>query len=174
MTADPILSLCLTLMGQSLLAIGGLYVVLGDIQRVVVGNGWMGAAEFTQLFALAQAAPGPNTIFVTLLGWRLGGLGAALAATLAFMLLPLLIAATAGRLWTRWEERRWFITVRRGLVPLTIGLMIASAWLLTRAAAEGWAGYAVVLGAAAASLRLRMHPVAILGCAALLGLLGVV
>ncbi|MFD1911076.1 chromate transporter [Halodurantibacterium flavum] len=171
---DPLIALCLTLMGQSLLAVGGLYVVLGDLQRVVVGNGWLGGAEFSALFALAQVAPGPNTIFVTLIGWRMGGLGGALAATAAFMVLPLTIAAAAGRLWTRWGERRWFLTLRAGLVPLTIGLMISSAWLLTDAAAQGWAGYAVVAAAAAASLWLRMHPVAILGCAALLGLLGII
>lgn len=72
---DAILSLFGHLLLQSLMAIGGIYVVVAELQRVVVvENGWIGAEEFAALFALAQAAPGPNIIFVALVGWRMSGL----------------------------------------------------------------------------------------------------
>jgi len=161
---------------QSLLAIGGTYVVLGDMYRVVVDTaGWMTPAEFTGIFALAQVAPGPNTLFVTLIGWHIGGVPLGIAATVAFMGPAGVLAAIAARMWVAWGERRWFRVLRRGLVPVTIGLMVASAALLTQAAMGGdWTTIPYVIGAAALSLATRLPPVAILGIAAALGLTGLI
>ena len=67
---------------MSLLAVGGVSAVLPEMQRPVVPvHTWMGGAEFASLFALAQAAPGPNMLVSTLMGWRVAGLPGALAAT---------------------------------------------------------------------------------------------
>ena len=68
----------------SLVSVGGIPSVMPEMQRLVVDvQGWMSAAEYTQLFAIAQAAPGPNVVFVTLLGYRVAGIFGALAATAA-------------------------------------------------------------------------------------------
>lgn len=172
--ADPLTQVLVNLMMQSLLAIGGIYVVLGEMHRVVVGNGLIGEQEFTALFALAQAMPGPNMQFVTLIGWRLGGFAGGIAATLAFIGPAMILAALVARLWDRWGERRWFVLLRAGIVPLTIGLMLSSAWLLTAASAQTPTGLAVVAGSAALSLRGRLHPLGILAVAGALGALGLV
>ncbi|MBW3537139.1 MAG: chromate transporter [Actinobacteria bacterium] len=64
---------------QSLLAIGGVSVILAELHRViVVSTGWMSETEFASLFALAQAAPGPNMLFVTLIGWSMAGITGAI------------------------------------------------------------------------------------------------
>src|SRR3546814_12944030 len=81
-----VLLLCLlvALVVLALWAIGGGNTVVPELHRRIVTEGcWMSGAEFTSLYALAQSAPGPNVIFVTLLGWQLAGLGGALAATAA-------------------------------------------------------------------------------------------
>src|SRR3546814_2393684 len=96
----------------------------------------MSGAEFTALYALAQSAPGPNVIFVTLLGWQLAGLGGALAATAAVCGPSFIIAYVVASLSVARGESAWFRLIRRALVPLTTGLLVASAWLLTEAAAD--------------------------------------
>ena len=175
MTEEPFLALLLTLFWLSLVAIGGLYVILGELHRVVVISGnWLTEAEFGALFALAQASPGPNMLLVTLIGWRMEGVMGGLAATLVFLLPALIIAALVARLWTRWGDSPWFVALRRGLVPVTVGLMLSSASLLIGATASGWASYLIVGAAAALTLATRLHPAFVLGGAAVLGFVGFV
>jgi len=115
----------------SLLAIGGAITTAPDMQRFVVGErGWLSDAQFTVSVALAQAAPGPNVLFVAVVGFNVGGL-AGLLATLVGTLLPSTLLTLAA---TRWgEQRRESRAVRAftaGLTPLTIGLLLASGWIL--------------------------------------------
>jgi chromate transporter len=170
---DAILSLFGHLLLQSLMAIGGIYVVVAELQRVVViENGWMGAEDFASLFALAQAAPGPNTIFVALVGWRMAGLWAGALAIVVFVLPSFILSVLLARGWSRWADQRWFALLRKGLVPVTVGLLASSAALLTQTSAVSPAALAVTGGAAAMALRTRLPPLAILGLAAVLGALG--
>src|SRR5689334_24673507 len=68
----------------SLVAIGGINAILPEIHRVVVDvEGWMTSAEFADLFALAQLAPGPNAMIVALVGWKVAGIAGAIVATIA-------------------------------------------------------------------------------------------
>ena len=72
----------------SLLAVGGAITTAPDMHRYIVDeHGWITDAQFTTSIALAQAAPGPNVLFVAVLGWNVGGpLGA--LATMSGILLP--------------------------------------------------------------------------------------
>lgn len=170
---DALRQLVLFLATQSLLAIGGVYVVLAELHRVVVSvNGWLTDEEFTALFAVAQASPGPNMLFVTLIGWRIAGVTGGIAATAAFITPAVLAAATAARMWAAWGEASWFRLLRRALVPLTVGLMLASALLFIQSAAPTWERLALVAAAAAASLATRLPPIAVLAAAAVVGALG--
>lgn len=172
---DTLIALLGHLLIQSLLAIGGIYVIIAELQRVVVvENGWLSAADFASLFALAQAAPGPNTLFIALIGWRMAGLVGGVLATLVFVFPSLVMASLIAHGWSRWAQRRWFTTLRRGLVPLTVGLLASSAILLTQTAAVNAAALAVTMGAAALTLGTRLPPVAILGMAGVLGAFGLV
>jgi chromate transporter len=160
---------------HSLMAIGGIYVILAELQRVVViENGWLTQKDFTSLFALAQASPGPNTIFISLIGWRVAGVLGGILATLVFVLPSMVMSAILARGWSRWTERPWFAVLRRGLVPVTIGLLFSSALLLTNAAAVSPVALVVTGGAAALSLATRLPPVAILGLAGIVGAFGLV
>jgi len=172
---EDLLSLLGHLIVQSMLAIGGIYVIIAELQRVVVvENGWLTPEDFTSLFALAQASPGPNTLFVSLIGWRMAGVPGGILATLVFVLPSLILAGGVARAWNRWSERRWFVVLRRGLVPLTIGLMASSALLLTLAAATGLASLAIAAASFALLLATRAPPIAILAAAGALGAFGLV
>lgn len=71
----------------SLVSIGGANAVLPEIHRQVVDvQGWMNDATFTNIFAISHAAPGPNIIMVSLIGWHLAGISGLLAATFAIMI----------------------------------------------------------------------------------------
>jgi chromate transporter len=172
---EAILSLLGHLVAQSLMAIGGIYVVVAELQRVVVvENGWIGAEEFASLFALAQAAPGPNTIFVALVGWRMGGLWAGALAIVVFVLPSFILSVLLARGWSRWSDQRWFGLLRKGLVPVTVGLLASSAALLTQTSAVNLVALLVTAGAAALSLSTRLPPLAILAIAAVIGAVGLV
>ncbi|GAB0114843.1 chromate transporter [Acidisoma sp. C75] len=168
-----LLTLILVFGELSLLAFGGASSALPEMQRLVVRQEhWMSAEEFLRLYALAQAAPGPNVLAVTLFGWKVAGIGGALAATAAFLLPALILAYWMGRAWARFRDKEWRILVQAGLVPVTVGLMLASAYLLLRAAAIDQRMLALALAVALLCLVTRRHPLWYLGAAALLGLLG--
>lgn len=170
---EPILILLPNLVLLSLVSVGGMLVVLADLHRlVVVEGGWMGEDAFTSLFALAQASPGPNMLFVSLLGWRLGGMPGAVAATLAFVMPTTLLTGLVARSWARWGERHWFVVLRRGLVPLTLGLLVASSLLLIGSTGDSAMRLVLIAGAAALTFATRLPPVAILAMAGLVGALG--
>ncbi len=148
---------------MSLLAVGGVSAVLPEMQRLVVTrHAWMGGAEFAAVFALAQMAPGPNMLVATLVGWRVAGLPGALAATLG-MIGPssLLTWATSGA-WHRFRERPWRRRLQAGLVPVTVGLIMAGAALLVTSTSTGMLTSGITLAVTVAMLATRLHPLALL------------
>lgn len=159
----------------SIVAVGGATAVLPELQRQVVEvHGWMGAREFGALFALAQAAPGPNVLVVTLVGWRVAGVPGALAATVGMLLPSGVLTWFVMGAWQRFRDRPWRAAVQTGLVPVTVGLVLAAGVLLARATTTGWGAGLLTLAVAALALRTKWHPLALLGVGAAAGVLGLV
>jgi chromate transporter len=157
----------------SLLAFGGGNSILPDMQRqVVVAHGWMSAADFAALYALAQAAPGPNMLVVTLIGWRVAGLAGALTATAALCLPSSLLTYATCSLWHRFRDAPWRRAIQSGLMPVTAGLVMAGGALLAATTSTDWATAAITIAAGALFLFTRLHPLLVLAAAALLGALG--
>ena len=157
----------------SFLAVGGAITTATDMHRyLVVEQQWMSDAQFTASVALAQAAPGPNVLFVAVLGWNVAGpVGA--AATLLGIMLP----STTLALWaTRWgTKRRETLGVRaftHGLAPLTIGLLLATGWVLTDPA-RGHAGLmALVAITVVVMLRSKLSQIWMVAAGGVAGALG--
>lgn len=117
----------------SLVSIGGVNALLPEIHRQVVDiHGWMTDAAFANAFAIANASPGPNVIFVSLIGWQVAGLSGLLVATLALLVPSSALAYFAGRVLTRWSHHRAVALVRDALVPVALGLMLASGLSMMR------------------------------------------
>jgi chromate transporter len=174
-TESPLAQLALDFGLLSLIAVGGGMAVLPEMQRIVVDtHGWMSAATFANLFALAQAAPGPNVLVVSLLGWQVAGLAGAAVATTAMTVPTSVLTYAIARVWERFRDARWRKAIQRGLTPVTIGLMLGAAYLITRAADETAAAYALTAFTAAVVLTTSVHPLWLIGLGAALGLLGVV
>lgn len=159
----------------SLIAFGGATALLPEMHRVVVENHhWLNDATFTHLYAIAQAAPGPNVLVVTLIGWEVGGLLGALASTVAMCLpMSVLIYLLIDR-WEGFSGKRWQRAISIGVAPLAVGLIFSGATLIAQAAAFGWAPWLLVAATLVVNLRTKLHPLWLIGVGAALGLLGLV
>lgn len=157
----------------SFVAFGGATALLPEMHRVVVDHHhWLDDTTFTHLYAIAQAAPGPNVLVVTLIGWEIAGLLGALAATLAMCLpMSVLIYLLIDR-WESFAGRRWQKAISLGVAPLAVGLVFSGATLIAQAAGFGPAAWCLVIASVAVNLRTKLHPLWLIGAGALIGLLG--
>jgi chromate transporter len=145
----------LTFTGLSIVAIGGALAVLPEMHRQVVDvHGWMDAATFARLFALAQVAPGPNILVTGVLGWQVAS-WPGMAAALVGMLAPAaaLAWAASGAL-HRLRDAAWLRPTRAGLVPVAVGLLSAGGVTAVAAAHHG-GPVAPLLALAAAAFVIR-------------------
>jgi chromate transporter len=173
--SDPgtLADLAAVFMQLSLLAFGGTNSVLPEMQRQVVEvHRWLTAHEFASLFALAQAAPGPNMLVVTLIGWRVAALPGALITTLGVAGPSSVLTFIGAGLWYRFRDARWRRLVQAGLLPVTAGLLMASAALLIRTTSAEWGTATITVVATLLLLFTRLHPLLVLGAAAALGATG--
>jgi chromate transporter len=171
--ASAVLDLFLHCAQLSLLAVGGAVATVPGLQReVVVAQGWLSAEDFTGSVALAQAAPGPNLLFVAVVGFNVAGLAGALAA-LAGMLLP---STTLTLVVSRWGgRRRDHLAVRAfvaGMAPVTLGLVLSSGWLLAEPVAHAPRGLLLVLLSMLLMWRTKINPVWLIAGGGAVGGLG--
>ena len=168
-------TLALVCAGLSLLAVGGANALVPEFQRVAAAHGWATADTFAGLFALAQAAPGPNMLIVTLLGLRAAGLAGAVVATVAFVAPAALLTYTISGWWERFRTAPWRQTVQAGRTPVTVGLVMGAAVLLARGSVHGPGSALVMLVSAGGLLATKkLHPLWLLGLGAALGAAGLV
>lgn len=172
-TASVLFELAWRFAGMSLLAIGGANTVLPEMHRVVVEvEHWMTSAQFAELFALAQLAPGPNAMIVALVGWKVAGNAGAFVATLAICGPSSLLSYVALHWWQRLRHSPWRTIIARGLAPVAIGLVLASGYTLARGADRGVMTVALTAVAGAALAFTRLNPVWVLALAASVGVAG--
>ncbi len=170
----------------SLLAVGGGISTAPDMHRYLVNErGWLVEEQFTASIAIAQAAPGPNILFVGLLGWNVGlnaaGAGGAwlgLALALTGILLPSTVLTCVAAQWGhRNRELRVVRAFKQGLTPIVLALLVATGWILATGRRYDLADaplWALALAATLIVWRTRLHLLWLLGAGALLGALGVV
>jgi chromate transporter len=157
--SDILAELGKTFAGLSLVSIGGVNALLPEIHRQVVEvHGWMDDAAFAKVFAISNAAPGPNVILVSLVGWQVAGLAGLLVATLAIMIPSCTLAFVASRAVTRMEGKRWVALLKAGLVPVALGLMLAAGIAMMRAADRDAVTLVISLATAAFVVLSRRNP----------------
>jgi chromate transporter len=157
----------------SLLAVGGAITTAPDMQRYVVGErGWLSDAQFTTSVALAQAAPGPNLLFVAVVGWNIAGL-AGVAATLAGSLLPsTTLALAASRFGEQRRDSRAMRAFTTGMAPLTLGLLLATGWVLTEPVRSSLGAMLLVPLTVLLLVGTKISPIWLVAMGALAGALG--
>jgi chromate transporter len=159
----------------SLLSIGGANAILPEVHlRTVDVLQWLTDAEFAQFFALSQAAPGPNVLIVSLIGWKVAGIAGAVTATVAMCGPSSLLTYGVAQVWDRFRHAPLRIAIEHALAPLTVGLTLAAGYVLMRTTADDWPTYAVTGATALLAVTTRLHPLAMLAVAAALGAAGLV
>jgi chromate transporter len=159
----------------SLLAIGGAITTVPDMQRFVVGErAWLSDAQFSGSVALAQAAPGPNVLFVAVIGFNIGGLPG-LLATLGGSLLPSTALVLGAARWgARRRDHPALRAFTEGLAPVTIGLLLSTSWVLTDPVRTHWGVLPLVTGTVLFMLRTKLTPLWPIAAGAAAGMLGFV
>ncbi len=169
---DRLADLAQVFSGLSLIAIGGANAVLPDMHRQVVEvHGWMTSTELARLFAVAQASPGPNMLVVALIGWQVAGVAGLLVATLAMCTPSCLLAFAVSRARERLAGARFVRAAQAGLLPIAIGLTVASGVIMADAAFVRPADILIFVASATIATATRLNPLWILATAAVIGLL---
>lgn len=153
----------------SLLSVGGAITVASDMHRVMVEQMHLITdAEFSASIAIAQASPGPNVLFVAVMGYQAAGIVGAIAVLGAIMLPSTTLALLAAR-WG--QERRHWLSVRSfkaGMAPIVVGLLFATGWVLATAI-PGWRHLLLTVLAALLVWKTRVHLLVLIAAGALLG-----
>ncbi len=181
MTATDWLTLLWHYLSLSLLAVGGAVATTPDMHRFLVEQQhWLSDAQFNASIALAQAAPGPNVLFVALMGWNVGMNAGGPASALLGVFLSLLGMLTPSTVLTysaaQWSHRnrtlRAVRAFKQGMAPMVVGLLLATALILSSTNGgklEHWPAWLVSAAATLVVWRTRVHLLWLLGAGALLG-----
>lgn len=176
----------------SLLAVGGAIITAPDMHRFLVDeNQWLTEQQFSSSIALAQSAPGPNVLFVGLMGWNVGlnagaGLGGGwitvalsalgmLISLLGIMLPSSILTYTTTRWAHKHRDNRGVRAFKLGMAPVVIALLVSTGWLLTASHNQlmrDWPLWVLTLVAMGLVWRTRIHLLWLIGAGALLGALG--
>ncbi len=180
------LTLGLHFLSLSLLAVGGAISTAPDMHRYLVDERhWLSDGQFSASIAIAQAAPGPNILFVGLLGWNVGlnaaglpGAWLGLAIAMTGILVPsTLLTCLAANWGHRNRDLRAVRAFKQGLTPIVLALLVATGWILATGRRYDLADAPLWVLALATTLivwRTRLHLLWLLAAGAALGALGLV
>ena len=186
MAASDWLTMFLHFLSLSLLSVGGAISTVPDMHRFLVADHhWLTDTQFNASIALAQAAPGPNVLFIALLGWNVGlnaggtltGMFGALLALLGILLPSTTLAYVAAQWGQRNRERLSVRAFKQGMAPVVVGLMLATSWILALSNGnqpQDWPVWALSAATALIVWRSNLHLLWLMGAGALLGWFGLV
>lgn len=170
MSTNELLALFAHYLSLSVFATGGAMALASDMHRYVVDeHAYITHTQFVNSIALAQAAPGPNILFVTVMGWQIAGLPGALATTLGLSLPALVFPVIVSRMGRLAQFERLLKALQRGLGPVAIGLMAATCFLLVRQAPGVWKGAAIIAVSTLLLATTRVPPVLLILVAGVVG-----
>lgn len=156
----------------SLISVGGLPSVMPEMQRFVVDvKGWLTPGEFLQAFAVGQAAPGPNVLIASLIGWKVAGVPGAIVALLAVCGPAAVIAWWVSGLWDRFKDSPWRRAVQRAIAPIVVALILSGGFVIATPASPDWRLWLIAGASAGAMLASNASPLWMLAGGGLLGAL---
>jgi chromate transporter len=170
----------------SLMSVGGAISTTPEMHRYLVEqHHWLTQAQFNESIALAQAAPGPNVLFVALMGWNVGlnagSMGAALlgvGVTMLGIMIPSTVVTYVAAQWGhRNRELRAVRAFKQGMAPIVIALLLSTSFILGAAGgnpARDWPLWLLALASGLVIWRTRIHLLWVLAAGALVGWLQLV
>lgn len=181
MNVKTLLQILVLFSSLSLLSIGGGNSVIPEMHRKAVGDyNWLTDQQFADVFAISQAAPGPSILIVTLLGYKAGdnvggvtgGVIGAILATAAMMIPAGVLVYLVAMFWQKATESPLRKAIEKGFAPLTVGLVLASSFIMSRAADHDWRAYLLTGICTVIFTFTKLNPLAVVGVAGVIGYLG--
>jgi chromate transporter len=170
MSGAALIALFVHFLSLSVFATGGALALASDMHRYVVDeHHYIDHTQFVNSIALAQAAPGPNILFVTVMGWQIAGLPGALATTLGLAMPALFFPFVISRLGRLAQFERTLKALQAGLGPVALGLMASTCLLLVRQAPGGWGGLSIIVVSVLLSSLTRASPLILIATAGVVG-----
>ena len=170
-----LLSLFFKLSAFSLVAFGGINALLPVLFNLsVTQEQWINSQTFADYFAIAQAAPGPNLMTVTLIGWHVSGVIGAIVATLAIAWPSSIMIFFLQRYIAGMQNPRKQQAIQFAAGALAVGLVLASAWQIALQINQGYAAYILTIGTILIAVFTRWHPLYLIALGAVLGILGAI
>ena len=147
----------------SFFTIGGGQAILADVQRQIVSvHHWLTRTEFADIYAISRMSPGPGSMYITLIGWRVAGAPGALAATIGIFAPTMILTYFIAGIWSRFENASWQKSLETGLKPVAAGLVLSGVYvLLTNLHGTPWAQI-IALGGTATLFMTRVSPLLVL------------
>jgi chromate transporter len=155
----------------SLLSVGGMPSVIGEMHRYVVeSRGWISHNDFIEMFALGQAAPGPNVLISSLIGWKIAGVPGAVV-TLAAMCGPAAVLSYwISGIWDRLQGTPWRAVAQRAMAPMVVGLILSGGFVLaTPGGSPDWRLWLIAGASAWAMVATKLNQLWMLAGGAALG-----
>jgi chromate transporter len=168
------LQICLLFGSASLLSIGGGNSVVPEIELQAVAYHWLNSAQFADLFAIAQAAPGPSILIVTLVGYSAAGVLGAILATIAMVLPAGVLVFICARSWQRAGTAPWRIAFEHGMAPIAVGLVAASGIIIARGVDHSLLQFVLTTLATVIFCTTKLSPIVVVAAAGFVGWLGLV
>jgi chromate transporter len=165
-----LLELALYFMLLSLISVGGMPSVLPELQRYVVDvKGWLTPEDFIQIFAVGQAAPGPNILIASLIGWKVAGLAGALLALAAMCGPAAVLAWWVAEAWERFKDAPWRKAAQRAISPVVVALILSGGFILATPGAPDWRLWLIAGASATAMLLTKLNPLWFLAAGGAIG-----
>jgi chromate transporter len=115
----------------SLVSVGGMLSVISEMHRYVVEvKHWIAPADFIQMVAVGQAAPGPNVVIAGLIGWKVAGVAGAFVAVGAICGPAAIVVFQVAGLWERTKDSAWHAVLQRAMAPIVVGLVLSGGFVL--------------------------------------------
>lgn len=150
MRNDLLWTLFLMFVPLSLLSVGGGVSIIAPLHHQTVQTlGWLTEQQFVEVFAISRAAPGPGSLIVPLIGWKVAGWAGALIASIGMFLPSSLLVYGVAKLWNRYRGTVIHAALERGLAAVAAGLILAGTLAIFQAAGTGWLAWLVAGGSAA-------------------------
>jgi chromate transporter len=158
--------------GMSLLLFGGGYVFIPLIQEIVVdGNGWVTQKEFVDGIALGQVTPGPILISAAFIGYKVGGILGAAAATAGIFAPPAILMIASTRFFDRIKHSKNIGSGLRGIRSAVIGMIAGAAFVVGRTADPTWVSLLIFGASLVALFRFKIDVAWIIPAAGIIGIL---
>jgi len=170
---SPILDLTLHIALLAVMAVGGGVILIApEVSQFVVGSRhWLSNEQFSAAYAIAQAAPGPNLLFISFVGWLAAGWAGAICATLAVIVPSTVLTLVIARARSDGKEGRFTRALGEAFAPMSIGFLVATAWIFAQSSNADWRADLLTVGCALVVLRSKINPVVLIALGAAAGLL---